>query len=269
MENKRYNKKVIKIEILLFVIALVVVILTQLIGTTYISQASGEWTELEDLEKKTIGAVEGSELDALSGKLWNECEMYYVSDVNELPKLVADGAIDAFLVAESDKQEILDQYPELCAMVGVAGTTDDEENVYVIVDTANYAILTSEISLDTFSEEGIRIGGITGSELTEIPAAIYPESEIVSYNSFSDMYAALESGKIDAVAVYDTQVGDVNESYDDIAYITTPLTHVEFGFGMGTDDEGDALKEAFNLFLDEIKESGEYEEINALWSSVE
>ena len=271
-KNGKYN--ILIAEILIIIVIISAVLLSQLIGTVDVSKTRGEWKSIEDLNGKIIGAVKGSELDTITMEKLNNSEMYYVSDFSELPKLTAEGTIDAFLVYEEQKDEILAEYPQLTSMIDMSGDCADfgEERVLddlaLVINSDNYAYFTTNNSYDVIKKPGIRIGAIAASELADMPAAEFPESEIVGFNNFAEVYAALESGKVDVASTYLTSIDMLNDNYNDIAYFTEPFVRMEYGFGMKPGDKGVKLKNEFNDFIGRLNESGETSRISQKWSSM-
>ncbi|MBR5091540.1 MAG: ABC transporter permease subunit, partial [Ruminiclostridium sp.] len=271
-QNKERN--ILIAEIIIVVLIILAILLPQLIGTVNTAQGSGEWKDYGDLNGKIIGISDDPGLREFADSIWDDYEIYSSADRDELAGLTEEGVTVAFLVYSEEKQDILDKYPQLTAYIDPKadaldlGESAESRSVSVIVKASNYAYLTSSRRLDEFKAAGTRIAGITGSELSEIPAEMYPDSEIVNYNNFADMFAALEAGKVDAVAAYTTFLDSVNENYEDIAYITTPLLKVFYGFGTAKTEKGDKLKAAFNSYLSEIKSSGELDRIIDKWSSM-
>ncbi|MBQ9518766.1 MAG: ABC transporter permease subunit, partial [Firmicutes bacterium] len=144
----------------------------------------------------------------------------------------------------------------------------DGKYIYTVVNSADYAYLMSDKEIDSIMQPGIKVAGITGSELVEMPKKLYPDCETLSFNNFADMFAALESGKADVVAAYSTQLDMVKDNYNDIAFISVPLTQVDYGFGTSRSEKGEALKQKFNDYLAQLEKSGEAENIIKKWNNV-
>ena len=275
MKKQNKERNILIAEVVIVILIILAILLPQLIGTVSIVQSGGELKSYDDLKGKVIGITEGSDFeDAAADKLLNDNDVLFGADNTELARLAEEGVIDAFLVYDEDKQDILDKHPRLAAMINLKsndldnGSSSQSGKVSVIVRASDYAYLTSSRRLDEFSAAGTRIAGITGSELSELPAELYPDSEIVNYNNFADMFAAIEAGKVDAGAAYTTFLDSVNENYGDIAYIATPIVTVTYGFGTAKTENGDKLKEAFNRYLAEIRSNGEFDRIAAKWNNM-
>jgi len=275
MKNQNKERNILIAEIIIVILIILAILLPQLIGTVSVAQSGGEWKTYDDLNGKVIGITEGSGFEnAASDLLLNDNDIFYGADYAELARLTEEGVTDAFLVYDEDKQDILDKYPRLTAMIDPnadsleLGATSEGGNVSVIVRASDYAYLTSSRRLDELNAPGTKIAGLTGSELAEFPAEMYPDAEIANYNNFADMFAALEAGKVDAVAAYTNFLDSVNENYDDLAYITTPLIRVFYGFGTAKTERGYMLKAAFNSYMAELERSGELERIIEKWNNM-
>ena len=207
MENgKRKNFSLLLTECLIVVIIVLAVLLPQLIGTVTISGAGGDWRRYDDLQGKTIGVTDDAVLSELKDDWWKDSEIYHAQDIFELAGLVSDGELDALVIRAEEMQSVLDRFPQLTRMLDTGTNVfvpgEKESDAAVMINSANYAYRTSSRSLDTLAKPGTRIAGLTGSELTAFPAMIYPDSEIISLNNFTDMFAALESGRADAAVAH-------------------------------------------------------------------
>ena len=266
------EKKIFIAEAVIVFVLLAAVLLTQLIGTVEIAQRRGEWRTVEDLNGRIIGTAADSVWTEEALELWPDSVFRGANSVADLPKMTVDGIIDAFMVSESEVADILLAYPELTAMLrdisSLSEITSAQSKPYIIIRAADYAYLSTKRTLDDLKAPGFRIAAITGSEMSYYPAKIYPECEIVNFNSFTDMFLALETGKADAVAAYYTQLPMVSTNYGDLAYISTPLTDVTYGFGTRKDAEGDRLRQEFNSYLREITASGELRGMLQKWGTI-
>ncbi len=267
------ERRLLIAEVLILAAAILAVLLPQLIGTVSRVREPGDIKREEDLNGRVIGAVSGSGLETQSRERWSESEIYYAAESSELPKLAADGTIDAFLAPSEEVRAILASNPELTALPDdgnkelVPDGEDAEERVTVIINKKDYGYLATSRTLDSLSAPGTRFAALTGSELADFPARIYPEGEILSYNSFIDMFEAVENGKADAAVAYLTFCDMVQENYKDLAFITTPLSGVTYGFGTRQDEKGDKLKAELNAYIAEMNESGEMQRIAQKWES--
>lgn len=279
MNNNDHNKrKLLKAEIIIIIAAVLILLVPQLVGTTTTAREPGPVHDVEDLNGKTIGLAKGSELEKLASERWPDSELYYADDASELPELLSDKKIDAFPATFDEAQSVLSEHPDLISVMSKERAImypdengeikDRTDAVYTVIRADDFEYLARGAVPEELSKPGARIAGLTGSELAAIPAELWPESEIVNYDSFPDMFVALESGKVDAVAAYHTHLKLAKENYDDIAFVSMPIYTAIDGFGTAKNEKGDRIKEEFNSFLEGIAEDGTYEEIVSKWSKV-
>ena len=270
-EEQKRKKKILLAKIAICFIALLIIILPQVIGTADTVGDRGEWKNLADLNGRNIGAVQRSELAALSAETWPDANIVYAEDSSKLPSLLANKTIDGFLAPTEEVEDILRNHPQFTVMMNSAqntqfpGQEDKYSDISVIVDSSDYAYTPNRNGLESLMRPGLKIGAITGSELAVIPEQMIPGSKIENYNNFADMFAALESGKVDAATAYYTQIDMLNENYQDLAYVYEPLTVIDYGFGTRKDEKGRELREKFNRFLEKLKTSGEFQLIVDKW----
>ncbi len=267
---KQNNKRILSAQIVIVIVIILAVLLPQLIGTAMISTPKGTWKSNKDLAGKVIGVLADSGLESVAWETIRDPDVRTADDLDELTALIKDDTADAILVSNEDMWKILPDTPELTPMMDRTGSyTFNKANATLLVAKEDYAYYMSKEKLSSLDYPGMRIAGLTGSELSELPPTIFPQCEVSNYNNFTDMFIALESGKVDAVAAYDTQVDMVNENYGDITFLAEPLTKVSYGFGTRHDEKGNKLKAEFNTFLKELSSSGKLEELDNKWQSVE
>ncbi len=93
----------------------------------------------------------------------------------------------------------------------------------------------------------------------------FPEGEIMHFNSMADLYTALDSGIIDAAFGFIDQRQNMVETHPDLAYILEPFAYVDFGFGTQKNEKGSVIRGELNLYLNELKQSGEYDRLCKKW----
>ena len=272
------EKKILRWEVLIIAAVLLALLATQLFGTSSVVATHGQLRSEADLAGKKFGAVAGSAEAEKIPERWPDAEIVYAEKAEDLPRMAEDRVIDAFLVQSDEASSLLKEYPQLTVMVTASGTSaildggslvSSRENVECIVIRASeYAYHSAGMTLNDLDHPGIRIAGLTGSELAEFPARIYPDAEIISYNSFTDMFMALENGKVDASSAYYNQLDLVAENYTDLAFIGTPLITVSSGFATAKTEAGEELLDEFNAFMEEITANGEYRRISEKWNSM-
>jgi len=276
--NEKKRKKLLKAEIIIIIAAVLIVLIPQLTGTTTASRKPGPVHDIEDLSGRKIGIVKDPELEKAVSEMYQDPELYYADDAAELPKLLSDGKIDAFPASYAEAEAVLSQYPDLISLISAhrnsmspddnGRITDMEDAIYTVIRAEDFEYLAVGNVPDDLNKPGARIAGITGSELTAVPAELWPECETVNYDSFSDMFIALESGKVDAVAAYCSHLDLARGNYDDLAFVSLPSATTIDGFGTSRNEKGDRLKDEFNSFLKEMTASGKFRETVTKWSSV-
>lgn len=270
MSNKQ--RKVFIAEAVIVFVILAAILLSQLIGTVDVAQDLGELRTVDNLNGKVIGTVPDSEWTESAHEMWPNSVFHEAGSVKDLAQLTVNRTIDAFLVSGSEVADILLAYPELTAMLRDISTLPDINDAAklpcVIIRDADYAYPSTNKTLGELNVPGLRISALTGTELADFPKKAFPDCEIVNYNSFTDMFLALETGKADAAAAYYTQLSMVSDNYDDLAYISTPLSSVSYGFGTQKNAQGDKIKQEFNSYLREITASGDLEKLAVKWSTM-
>ena len=276
--NEENRKRLLKAEIIIIIAAVLIVLIPQLIGTATVAREPGPVHDIEDLNGKKIGLVKDPEFERFVADMWPDSELYYADDAAELPKLLSDGKIDAFPATYSEAENVFSEYPDLLAVISRhrnlmypddnGRITDREDAVYAVIRADEFEYLARGNVPEELNRPGARIAGITGSELTAVPAERWPDCEIVNYDSFPDMFVALENGKVDAIAGYYSQIDLAKDNYDDLEFVSMPVYTTNSGFGTAKNERGDRIRKEFNSFLKDISENGRYKEMVTRWSSV-
>jgi His/Glu/Gln/Arg/opine family amino acid ABC transporter permease subunit len=149
----------------------------------------------------------------------------------------------------------------LSQLVGTTTVTDEavalDENGYPMTDK----------TFDDFLEPGTRFGVLTGSDWTDDLYERYPDAEISFYNTFADIYEALDAGKVDVALGFLTARDELKQSHPDIAFLPEPFTVMNYGFGTPASERGQAICEEFNAYFRQLKESGAYDALSEKWNS--
>ena len=116
-EEQRRKKKILLAKIVICFIVLLAVLLPQVIGTADTFQERGQWKNLSDLNGRNIGAVQYSELAALSEETWPDSTIVYAEDFSELSSLLANNTIDGFLAPNEEVGNILGNHPQFTVML--------------------------------------------------------------------------------------------------------------------------------------------------------
>lgn len=108
-----------------------------------------------------------------------------------------------------------------------------------------------------------RLGVLLGSVHDTYATKTYPNATILQYKSPSDLILAVKSGKIDAALYTRETLVEILRSDNDLALLGDPLFSVPIGIGFNKGN--DTLREQFNKFLRQIKQSGVYDDMVDRW----
>ena len=125
----------------------------------------------------------------------------------------------------------------------------------------------SQHQYTTLSElEDKRIGVATGSVQAIQTRERFPDADLFYYDTSTDMLTALRTGKIDAFAEADALVRYMMGENPDLICLEEYLKGgMQACAIFPKSEKGKALRDEFNVFLHQIKESGEYDEIKETW----
>ena len=118
-------------------------------------------------------------------------------------------------------------------------------------------------SLDALS--GKRFGVQSGTVFDTVTLDRLPGSEISWFNTVSDMVAAMKAGKIDAFTADEPVIRLCIATDDALTMVPGLFNTVDTAFAFPKSTEGAALRDEFNAFLAQLKESGELDTIKELW----
>lgn len=121
----------------------------------------------------------------------------------------------------------------------------------------------SQHQYTTLSElEDKRIGVATGSVQAIQTRERFPDADLFYYDTSTDMLTALRTGKIDAFAEADALVRYMMGENPDLICLEEYLKGgMQACAIFPKSEKGRTLCDEFNVFLHQIKESGEYDEI--------
>lgn len=122
----------------------------------------------------------------------------------------------------------------------------------------------SEVSLRLEDYENASFGVWAGSIYETALLERFPESNIVNYNSLSEMAQCVQDGKLDAFCASDGFLGAILRQNDRIQLLPEAVTDFDACFIVrkGRDD---GLLQEFNAFVAELKESGELDKLKDIW----
>lgn len=130
---------------------------------------------------------------------------------------------------------------------------------------------------DGSSDEGVyttldeledkRLGVTTGSIQADQVEERFPNAEIYYYSASTDLVNALEANKIDAFGQADILIRYMMGENDRLTYIDELLADGMNCSGIfPKTDEGQRLCDEYDEFIEEVKASGEYDEILEIWT---
>ena len=124
------------------------------------------------------------------------------------------------------------------------------------------------IATKTFTDleaPGTKFGTLTIQEWETEIRKRFPEGEVQHFANTANLYAALDAGIIDAAFGFIDERESVAGTYPSLAYITEPFAAIDFGFGTQKGESGRVILGELNLYLTELKESGEYDKLRQKW----
>lgn len=159
------------------------------------------------------------------------------------------------------------------ADVGVSGITITDERLEEVdftdpicdVNQSITVLKTSGIT-DVAQLEGKKIGGQSGTTGFQWAAENIKDAEVIAFDEMTAVFAALQSGNIDAVAV-DWPVANyyVKTAYTDCQIIKEIPTGEQYAIAVSKDNP--ELTKALNTAIKAVKDNGKYDEIVATWLS--
>ncbi len=111
---------------------------------------------------------------------------------------------------------------------------------------------------------GKRIGVQTGTSFDGMVAESLPDAQVEYYNTKADLVAALTGDKIDAIVLDEPVAQILMRESDEVTYLPEYLDSYEFAAVFPKGEAGEALKDQFNAFLDQLPE-GALDELAQKW----
>ncbi|RDB64540.1 amino acid ABC transporter substrate-binding protein [Gordonibacter sp. 28C] len=159
------------------------------------------------------------------------------------------------------------------ADVGVSGITITDERLEQVDFTDPVCDVNQSITVlkdsgitDVAQLEGKKIGGQSGTTGFQWAAENVKGAEVIAFDEMTAVFAALQSGQIDAIAV-DWPVANyyVKNAYTDCQIIKEIPTGEQYAIAVSK--ENPELTKALNTALKAIKDNGKYDEAVAKWLS--
>ncbi len=111
---------------------------------------------------------------------------------------------------------------------------------------------------------GARIGVQTGTSFDGMVSKSLPDAQVEYYNTKADLVAALTGDKIDAIVLDEPVAQILMRESDEVTYLPEYLDSYEFAAVFPKGEAGEALKNQFNAFLDQLPE-GALDELAQKW----
>ncbi len=112
---------------------------------------------------------------------------------------------------------------------------------------------------------GKRIGIQTGTSFDVITENYLSDPVFSYYNNYSDLAAALEADKIDAFPGDEPVLRMMSSEDDQLVILPENMENFEYGFAMSKTEKGRKLKSELDDWLEDIRKSGELEELKDKW----
>ena len=157
------------------------------------------------------------------------------------------------------------------ADVGVSGITINDERLESVDFTDPICDVNQSITVlkdagitDVAQLEGKKVGAQTGTTGYEWAAENIKDVEMVGFDEMTAIFAALQSGQIDAIAV-DWPVANyyVKTAYNDCEIIKEIPTGEQYAIAVSK--ENPELTKALNKAIKAVRENGKYDELVAAW----
>ena len=123
------------------------------------------------------------------------------------------------------------------------------------------------LTLDELNRK--RFGVETGTISGEITQARLSDVKLQYFSAVADLTAALKAGRIDAFTADDAIIRHCAAEDASLAMVPELFEEIDFGFAFPKTGEGSALRDEFNAFLAGLKERGELEQLEALWTGAD
>lgn len=157
------------------------------------------------------------------------------------------------------------------ADVGVSSFTVNDERLEQVDFTDTYCDVNQSITVlkdsgvtEVSQLEGKKIGAQSGTTGYEWASENVKDAQVVAFDEMTAVFAALQSGQIDAVAV-DQPVANyyVKNAYTDCEVITTIPTGEQYAMAVSKDNP--ELTAALNRALQAVRDNGTYADLEAKW----
>ncbi len=132
----------------------------------------------------------------------------------------------------------------------------------IITDKNEVAVQSRPFSY--YAQNG-KIGVVTGGLYEDDILKLFPDAQVLHFNTQPDLANALVTGKIDAFVCAVAPAEDLLEENDSLTFLDEIFMNESYGFAFGNTEYANELKEKFNEYLAEIRTNGKYNEKVSVW----
>ena len=125
------------------------------------------------------------------------------------------------------------------------------------------------LTQEDLNRPGMRIAVLAGSELYTAAEEVFPEAAPVQYDTFADVFYALDTGKAEAALGFDTNIPLVRQAYPGLAVIPEKVAEYSYGFGTQKNAAGEKLNREMNAYFTDLVESGQFLSLMEKWSAAD
>ena len=120
-------------------------------------------------------------------------------------------------------------------------------------------------TLEDFNQSTVTIGTTDGYIFADVVRRELPQAQLKIYQNRSDVYKALQTGAIDGAADDEPIIRAHMRASDDFVLFDGYLEPSDYAFFFPKNERGDVLREQFNTYLENCRNSGVLDTLNEKW----
>ena len=120
-------------------------------------------------------------------------------------------------------------------------------------------------TLEDFNQSTVTIGTTDGYIFADVVRRELPQAQLKIYQNRSDVYKALQTGTVDGVADDEPIIRAHMRASDDFVLFDGYLEPSDYAFFFPKNERGDVLREQFNTYLENCRNSGVLDTLNEKW----
>ena len=156
------------------------------------------------------------------------------------------------------------KFDTIVPLIQTGGKADVGVSSFTITDKRLQQVDCSDSGItDVAQLEGKKIGAQSGTTGYEWAAENIKDAEVTGYDEMTAVFAALDSGQIDAVSVDLPVANYYVRSYSDCQVIKEIPTGEQYAVAVSK--ENPELTKALNKALQAVHDNGKYDELAAKW----